>query len=95
LKGQNFKGLRLLLNRATQSVVMNFDSKQVAVQSVLSLEKLAVLSFINQPGQLSSPCILEDCCFMIPSAKHLVKIDMNAILKEPTQLSIDMKNTSG
>jgi hypothetical protein len=57
-----------------------------------NLEAVSVLSFLNHPGSLGAPFTQSGFGFVIPIAKHFIKIDYAKFIETPRQYELDIKN---
>ena len=89
---KNLKGLQLIPCKQTDTAIINFTSKEVAVQNMSDLTLLSKISFLNHAGSLSPPFTQSGIGYVIPVAKYFMKIDFSKFLSSPQSLEIDIKN---
>ncbi len=80
---KNLKGLQLIPCRETNTAIINLTSKEVAVQSMSDLAQFSKISFLNHAGSLSPPFPQSGFGYLIPVAKHFMKIDYTKFLSSP------------
>jgi hypothetical protein len=80
---KNLKGLQLIPCKQTNTAIINFTSKEIAVQNMSDLTLLSKVTFLNPAGFLSTPFTQSGIGYLIPAPKHFMKIDYSKFLASP------------